>query len=121
MNAKHDIEELLKRFRIQPSPRVKRAAMARYAESLGRGERLGGLPKVAGAGSDRGGAGLWRRPVPLYIAAALIVVAAGLAFVGGQELSRTERRARAASSYAQDTLTSRAPEQQWQFAPRDVL
>ena len=109
MNAKLDIEELLKRFRSEPSPRVKRTVLSRYAERCSRTRGVAGAAK------------LWRRPVPLYFAAALIVVAAGLSFVGGQKLSRAERSAKEASAYAQDTLTSAALEQRWQFAPRDVL
>jgi hypothetical protein len=109
MNVKLDIEELLKRFRSEPSSRVKRTVLSRYAE------RCSGAQEIAGA------AKLWRRPVPLYFAAALIVVAAGLSFVGGQKLSRAERSAKEASAYVQDTLTGAALEQQWQFAPRDVL
>lgn len=109
MNAKLDIEELLKRFRSEPSPRVKRTVLSRYAGRCGRARR------VAGA------AELWRKPVPLYFVAALIVVAAGLSFVGGQKLSRVERSAEESSAYMQDTLSGVAPEQQWQFAPRDVL
>lgn len=109
MNAKLDIEELLKRFRSEPSLRVKRTVLSRYAERCSRARRVAGATE------------LWRRPVPLYFAAALIVVAAGLSFVGGRKLSRAERSAQEASAYAQDTLTGAAPEQQWQFAPRDVF
>jgi hypothetical protein len=109
MNAKLDIEELLRRFRSEPNPRVKRTVLSRYAERCSRARG------VAGA------AELWRKPVPLYFVAALIVVAAGLSFVGGQKLSRAERSAEEASAYMQDTLTSAALEQRWQFAPRDVL
>jgi hypothetical protein len=109
MNAKLDIEELLKRFRSEPSLRVKRAVLSRYA---GRCSRARGVV---------GAAELWRRPVPLYFVTALIVVAAGLSFLGGQKLSRVERSAEEASVYMQDTLSGAAPEEQWQFAPRDVL
>jgi len=109
MTAKPDIENLLKRFRIEPSPRVKRAVLSKYAESRGRAR---GTPHAAP---------LWRRSVPLYFAAALIVVVAGLSFVGGQTLSRRQGRLPDASLAVQDSLLDRALEQQWYCAPSDLL
>jgi len=53
MNDKLNIEDLLKRFRSDPAPRVKRAVMSRYAELCGR--------RRSPADAER----LWRRPVPL--------------------------------------------------------
>jgi hypothetical protein len=109
MNTKLNIENLLKRFRSEPSPRVKRAVMSRYAERCGRSQ------KAAGA------APFWRRSVPLYFAATLIVVAAGLSFVGGQTLSRRDGSPKDSSMVMQDTLTGAAPEQQWYYAPSDLF
>jgi hypothetical protein len=109
MNRKLDIEDLLMRFRIIPGARVKRAVLAKYAERHGRA---------------RGGAGtinLWKRPVPLYLAAALIVLAAGLSFIGGQKLSRSERTAESPSIAMQDSLIRVTLKQSLQFAPRDVF
>ena len=109
MNDKLNIEDLLKRFRCDPSPVVKRAVMSRYAELCGRG-------RLATAAQR-----LWRRPVPLYFALALIVVAAGLSFVGGQQLSRREVSPRDTSTVAQDTTTGASFEPQWKYAPNDIL
>ena len=109
MNDKLNIEDLLKRFRRDPAPRVKRAVLSRYAELCGRRR----TPAVA----ER----LWRRPVPLYFALALIVVAAGLSFIGGQQLSRREASPRDTSTVAQDTTTGAPLEQQWKYAPSDIL
>jgi len=109
MNTKPNIEELLKRFRSDPAPRVKRAVLSKYAERFGRGRTA--------AGAER----LWRRSVPLYVAAALIVVASGLSFVGGQKLSRREGSPKGTSPAAQDTLAGTALEQQWYYAPSDLF
>jgi len=109
MDVKLDIENLLKRFRSEPSPRVKRAVLARYAERRGHA-------KGAAAAAP-----FWRRSVPLYFAAALVVVVAGLSFVGGQTLSRREGRPADSSLAVQDSLLDRALKQQWYCAPSDVL
>lgn len=110
MSRKLDIEDLLMRFRSEPSARVKRAVLARYAERYGRGRR-----------GTAGAIGLWRRPVPLYVAAALVLVAAGLSFMGGRTLSRPERIAGSAPIAVQDSLVGKALEQSWHYAPRDVF
>jgi hypothetical protein len=109
MNRKLDIEDLLMRFRITPGARVKRAVLSRYAEHY--------RPARGAAGTMRG----WRRPVPLYVAAALVVLAAGLSFIGGQKLSRSERTAESPSIAMQDSLIRVTLKQSLQFAPRDVF
>jgi len=109
MNAKLNIEELLKRFRSEPAPRVKREVMSKYAERCGRAQ------------GTADAAPFWRRSVPLYFAAALIVVTAGISFVGGQTLSRREGSPKDSSITMQDTLTDAAPEQQWHYAPSDIF
>ena len=110
MNRKPHIEELLMRFRSEPGARVKRAVLARYAERYGH-------RRWRGAGT----VGLWRRPVPLYVATALVLVATGLSFMGGQKLSRPERIAPRASNATQDSLAGTVLEQSWHYAPRDVF
>jgi hypothetical protein len=109
MNRKWDIEDLLMRFRITPGARVKRAVLSKYAERHGRARGAAGAIAV------------WRRPVPLYIAAAFVLLAAGLSFIGGQRLSRAERIAGSASIAMQDSLIGEALKQSLQFAPRDVF
>ena len=109
MKRKRDIEDLLMRFRITPGARVKRAVLSRYAE------RRGGARGAAGTMSA------WRRPVPLYFAAALVFLAAGLSFIGGQKLSRSERIPESSSIAMQDSLIGEALKQSLQFAPRDVF
>ena len=109
MNTKLDIENLLKRFRSDPSPRVKRAVLSKYAERCGRTRGTADATRF------------WRRSVPLYFAATLIVVAAGLSFVGGQSLSRREGNPKDSSITMQDSLTDAAPELQWHYAPSDIF
>jgi|WetSurMetagenome_2_1015567.scaffolds.fasta_scaffold28788_4 hypothetical protein len=110
MNRKLDIEDMLKRFRKEPDPRVKRAVLARYAERFDREQR-------ATARAER----LWRRPVPLYMAAALAIVVAGISFIAGQKHSRPAHTARSESTAVQDSLANAVINQSWHFAPRDVL
>ena len=99
MNDKLNIEDLLKRFRSDPAPRVKRAVMSRYAELCGR--------RRSPADAER----LWRRPVPLYFTLVLIIVAAGLSFVSGQQLSHRGTNPKDTSTVVQDT-TMGAPVEQ---------
>jgi hypothetical protein len=109
MNMKLNIEDLLKRFRSKPSPRVKQAVLSKYAESCGRAQRNANAEPF------------WRKSVPLYYAAALIVVAAALSFVGGQTLSRREGSPRDSSMVVQDSLADAARMQQWHYAPSDLF
>lgn len=113
MNRKLDVEDLLIGFRITPSARVKRAVLARYAERRGRTR--------GAAGRAVNGAALLKRPVPLYLAAALVVIVAGLSFVGGQKLSRSQRPPESPSIAMQDSLIGAALRQSMQIAPRDVF
>ncbi|MFA4948314.1 MAG: hypothetical protein WC674_07395 [Candidatus Krumholzibacteriia bacterium] len=109
MNTKLDIENLLERFRSDPSPRVKRAVLSKYAERCGRTRGTADATRF------------WRRSVPLHFAAILIVVAAGLSFVGGQALSRREGSPKDSSITMQDSLTDMALEQQLYYAPNDLF
>jgi hypothetical protein len=109
MNTKLDIENLLKRFRGDPSPRVKRAVLSKYAERCGRTRGTADATRF------------WRRSVPLYFAATLIVVAAGLSFVGGQTLSRRAGNPEDSSIAMKDSLPDAAPELQWYYAPSDIF
>jgi len=113
MNRKWDVEDLLMQFRIAPSARVKREVLARYAERRGRvrGAAGGAVESVA----------LLRRPVPLYLTAALVVIVAGLSFVGGQKLSPSQRAPESSSIAMQDSLIGAALRQSMQSAPRDVF
>ena len=108
MNRKLDIEDLLMRFRIVPGERVKRAVLARYAERFGCPRGARGTKSVL-------------RPVPIYVAIALILLAAGLSFVGGQRLSRLELARDSSSAAIQDSLIGASLRQSIQFAPRDVF
>jgi hypothetical protein len=109
MNRKWDIEDLLMHFRIEPGTRVKRAVLSKYME------------RYRSARVDTGAREMWRRPVPLYVAAALVIIAAGLSFIGGQKLSRSDRIPESSSIAAQDSLIGEALRQSLRPAPRDVF
>jgi hypothetical protein len=109
MNVKQDVEDLLVRLRVGPDARVKRAVLSRYAELYGRGR------------GEADGLGVWRRPVPLYVAAAIVLLATGLSFVGGLKVSRSERVQGSFSPAMQDSLIGEAFRQSAQYAPSDVL
>ncbi len=76
MNKDIDIEAELRRYRREPGAGVKRSVLSSYADSYRRGVAAG----------DRGG--FWKRPMPLYAAAAMLVAAIGLSFLAGRYVSR---------------------------------
>jgi hypothetical protein len=76
MTTDFDVEGALGRFRHEPSARVKRSVMTAFRHTF--------------RGGDRGGRRVrfWRRPVPLYAAAATLLVLVGLSFALGRTTSR---------------------------------
>ena len=109
MSKEIDIEGLLKRAPIGSDPRVKRAVLSRYAQRYGKA---------------RGSAGMnpfWRKPVPLYLATALVLVIAALSFLGGRRFPRPEHAAESRATAAQDSPAGAGYEQLWHFTQRDAL
>lgn len=105
-----DIEEALKRFENEPGPEVKRSVMARFSQ------RFRGRQPAPNA------AAFWKKPVPLYAAAAVIVVAVGLSFVAGRKTSGPRFvPAVAPGEPARALNTGVAPEVRWEAAPSDLL
>jgi hypothetical protein len=71
MSDRHDIEEQLKQFRHDPGAQTKERVMSSYRRA------------------HAVGAPFWRRPVPLYAAAAFVVVMVGVSFAAGRRVSAT--------------------------------
>lgn len=106
MNDRHDIEAQLKAFRHRPDDRVKGAVMEAYA---------------AGSATDTRRRGFWRRPVPLYAAAAVVVVTVGLSFFAGTRVSPPVHPVTAVQPA--DTVDGVVTSQdiEWSAAERDIL
>lgn len=104
MKRDHDIERLLKRFPGEPGPEVKRSVLDRFAKTFASGR------------SPRRAAGLWHQPIPLYAAAAALILALGLAFFAGRWVVITEKPQSVESSPA-----PAAPTVTWESAVNDLL
>ena len=109
MNDHRDIEKTLKRFRHRPDPRVRRSVMARFSDTLG-------PARAGGRGSF-----FWTRPVPLYLAAAVLVVAAGLSFFAGRQVTLAVAPADTFRGSALDTTLTLPQEMLWESAQNDIL
>jgi anti-sigma-K factor RskA len=100
-----DIEERLKQFHYDPT-RAKRSVMSAYEEP------------------SRHRLGFWRRSVPLYAAAAVLVLMAAVSFVAGQRSASPREHPPAAeradeSGPAAGAVTS--VDIEWSVAERDLL
>ncbi|UCF04013.1 MAG: hypothetical protein JSV33_08635 [bacterium] len=104
-----DIEELLRRQQCGPHPRVKQSVLSRFIEMRSAGRRSAGWMLF------------WKRPVPLYLAAASVIIAIGLSFLLGRGTSRLEEHGMPAQVRVQaiDTVTFQEPE--WAVTQSDVF
>ncbi len=109
---KDDFEEILKKYKNSPGPQVKTAVLGKFIRDAGN------------RASNRAPFGFWRRPVPLYSAAAILVVLAGLSFYAGRATSA--RRSPANHQGGRENLlqTNNKPpvyELAWESAAADML
>ena len=104
-----DIEKTLRGYRAEPGDQVKRSVMSRFKNTYGNRR------------PETGPVGIWKKPVPLYLYAATIVVVVGLSFFAGQRMSPPGRQIDAANESSQPELTVEVHEIQWESAPNDVL
>ncbi|UCG53353.1 MAG: hypothetical protein JSW58_07310 [Candidatus Latescibacterota bacterium] len=109
MKKDFDIEELLMRFKSEPSARVKRSVLTRFGRVFG------------GRGLRTDETSFWRRPIPLYLAAANIVIAITLSFFAGQTMPLSERERDVLREPPQETSETVAPEVHWEIAPNDLI
>ena len=112
MKNDFDIENTLKNYEHDTDPRVKRAVLDRFAQRS----------------PSRMGSRLFHRPVPLYLAAAQIIIALGLGFFIARVLpmARTPSTPGAkpavhGSVTQEPSATVTAKDIEWEIAPNDVL
>jgi hypothetical protein len=105
MTDHRDIEETLKQFDHVPAEGTRDAVMAAYRHTRG----------------DRAGVVFWKRPVPLYAAAVIVVVLVAASFVAGQRTSMSAgaRADRMPPAGADGMVTSQDIE--WRAAQNDLL
>lgn len=72
MKDEFDVEGLLRRYNAGPGEHTKKSVMDRFN-------------RARGAHAERGG--FWRRPVPLYRAAIVLLLLVGLSFAAGRQFS----------------------------------
>jgi hypothetical protein len=108
MKDNFNLEDALKRCRIDPGPRVKRSVLERFARVYGR--------RAAPAGPFR----MWRRPVPAYLATAVVVVAVFMSFFAGRT-SQPQRSSMTGQMFVEERDTLALYELEWETARRDLF
>jgi len=104
MNEDIDIENILKRYRSDPSPKVRRSVLSRFTHTFGSREPVS----------------LWKKPIPLYLVAAKIVIAVGISFFAGQRMAQPERQPEALHEPIQENSIT-TQEIKWEVAVNDLL
>ena len=109
MKDNHDIEDVLKKSGVTPSPRVKDRVLSEFSRALGNNNARGVK------------ASFWRTPIPLYAVAASVVILVGLSFVAGQKTSRPESPPAAVQELSQPEEIKTAQDIGWTVTARDLL
>ena len=109
MRDDYDIEDVLKKSRLRPSPRVKRRVLAEFMSSHDAKHTQSVNP------------GFWKKPIPLYAVAASLVILVGLSFFAGQKTSRPESPPIASQELSQPQEITTAKDISWRIAERDLL
>ena len=104
MKRDNDIERLLKRYPSDPGPEVKRSVLGRFSRAFA----IGRPPGHA--------VGFWKRPIPLYAAAAGVILALGLSFFAGRWAATPE-----VSERVDSNRPAAAPAVTWEAAVNDLL
>lgn len=113
MNDDIDIERALKEYSSDPSARVKRTVISRFKDVVG---GRAGTNLVQGSKT-----GFWRKPIPLFVVTATLVLAAGLSFFAGRKTSAPQPQIKSLPESAQESTKPAAPELTWEVAPNDVI
>ncbi len=104
-----DIEEGLRRFHGDPGPEVKRSVLARFSRRFGNG------------GPVRDKTSFWRKPIPLYVATAGVIIAVGLSFLAGQRTASSQRSPEGLRDAVQTENAGSTREVKWEAAPNDLM
>jgi hypothetical protein len=104
MKRDSDIERLLKRYPSDPGPEVKRSVLGRFSRAFAYGRSPGHE------------VGFWKRPIPLYAAAAAVILALGLSFFAGRWATAPEMPERVDS-----IRPAAAAAVTWEAAVNDLL
>jgi hypothetical protein len=116
MNDDMDIEKMLKQYKSDPGPRVKQSVMNRFV-GVHRNRFAGAHGGEALSGEGR----LWKRPVPLYIFAAGVILAIGLSFFAGRMTSLSQQRRTTSMEALPAAHEDSLQNIEWQVAPNDLL
>ena len=109
MRDDHDIEKGLKGFEHQPHKRVKKTVMSAFRREF------------ATTGAQGSPVRFWRRPVPLYVAAAFVVVMMGVSYFAGQRSLASSSQPMAPEHLIQGNDVAPEGEITWTVAKRDLL
>ena len=109
MNDHNDLEKGLKNFRHRPDPQVRRSVMARFRDT------------VDPARAAKRSTFFWARPIPLYLAAAVVFVAIGLSFFAGRQVPLASSPTGTFQDSALDSTFVLPQEMLWEPARNDIL
>ena len=109
MNEDIDIEDVLKRYRSDPSPQVKRSVLSRFAHTFESRNSVSNLISF------------WKKPIPLYLVAAEIIIAVGLSFFAGQRMSQPQQQVEALHEALQGKSVTTTQEITREIALNDLL
>jgi hypothetical protein len=124
MRDDFDVEDVLRRYKAEPGARVKKEVLSRFAGMRGNEARL---TEARDTGTRETGTarrrapGWWKRPVPLYAAAAALVIVMGFSFAAGERRARVERQSSMAGDTLQTENTRGAADTKWVAAENDLL
>lgn len=109
MNDDIDIEEILKRYGSGPGHRVKRSVLERFVHTYGGRDAAGGP------------IGIWRRPVPVYLTAAVVIIVAVVSFFAGRRSLGPPPRSAGIPAPVEETEELVSNELKWEIARSDLF
>jgi hypothetical protein len=106
MKDDFDPEDVLRRYEADPSAKVKRTVLDRFGKEHAERTRRPGF---------------WKRPVPLYAAAAALVIVMGFSYTAGERRARAEGHPHVTGDTLQTGHTSKTGDVEWVSAENDLL
>lgn len=109
MRDDYDIEDVLRSHSSGPSARVKRTVLTAFKDNFkSKGYRYSTV-------------GFWRKPIPLYIVAASLVVLMGISYFAGKRAIRRDGRPVASKELNRREDIIEAKDITWRVTRRDLL